>query len=104
MADSLGAHDGGCSATQVAGLTSRAVVRLLSDRGVPANEVVVTRAQRRGVGDGGPWVVTVLRGRKQGSHEFPPELVDGVLDNGPSEEWYDEVGRLLRAVGVGFPP
>ncbi len=101
MVDSLPQQDEECSPARVAGITSRAVIRLLSDRGVPANEVVVTRAQRRGSGERAAWVVTVLRGTKQGSHAFSSELVGRVLGGGPSAEWYDEVGKLLGSVGVG---
>jgi hypothetical protein len=89
--------------TRVSGVTSRAVVRLLADRGVPANELVVTGAQRQEAGDHASWVVTVLRGRDQVSHAFAPELVDKVLAKGPCPEWYTEVGRLLEAAGVAFP-
>ncbi len=74
---------------------------MLSDRGVPANEVVVTRARRRGSGERAAWVVTVLRGTKRGSHAFASELVGRVLEGGPSGEWYDEVRKLLGSVGVG---
>lgn len=89
--------------TRVSGVASRAVVRLLSERGVPANELVVTGAERRQAGEGASWVVTVLRGRERASHEFPPELVDRVLARGPCQEWYSEVSRLLQAAGVAFP-
>ena len=78
-------------------------MRLLSDRGVPANELVVTGAERRGDGERASWVVTVLRGRQRASHSFPMELVDKVLARGPCKEWYAEVGRLLEAAGMAFP-
>ncbi len=68
---------------------------------MPANEVVVTQAQRRGSGERAAWVVTVLRGHKRGSHAFPLDLVERVLEGGPSGEWYDEVRKLLRSAGVG---
>jgi hypothetical protein len=96
-------RNGGPAPTRVTGATSRAVVRLLSDRGVPANELVVTHAERRGAGERASWVVTVLRGREQASHEFPLELVDKVLACGPCKEWYGEVSRLLEAAGMAFP-
>jgi hypothetical protein len=78
-------------------------MRLLSDRGVPANELVVTGAERRGEGEGAAWVVTVLRGRARTSHAFAQELVDKVLAMGPCQEWYAEVRRLLEAAGLAFP-
>jgi hypothetical protein len=78
-------------------------MRLLSDRGVPANELVVTCAERRGSGERASWVVTVLRGREQSSHEFSMELVDKVLARGPCKEWYVEVGQLLETAGLAFP-
>lgn len=78
-------------------------MRLLSDRGVPANEVVVTSAERRGEGEHAAWVVTVLRGRERATHSFSMELVDKVLARGPCKEWYVEVGRLLEAAGMTFP-
>lgn len=95
--------NGGHLPTRVSGVTSQAVVQLLSSRGVPANELVVTRAERRGNGEGESWVVTVLRGRKPASHEFPQELVDRVLARGPCDEWYAEVSRMLEAAGMSFP-
>ncbi len=95
--------DGGTPPYRVAGMASRAVVRLLSDRGVPANELVVTGAVRRGDGEAASWVVTVLRGRERSSYAFALELVDKVLARGPCEEWYVEVGRLLEAAGLAFP-
>lgn len=88
---------------QVTGAASQAVVRILSDRGVPANELVVTQAERKGSGEGASWVITVLRGRERASHEFPLELVDKVLARGPCQEWYVEVSRLLESAGVAFP-
>ncbi len=96
-------RNGGHSAARVSGAASRAVIRLLSDRGVPANEVVVTSAERRGAAERGSWVVTVLRGREKVSHTFSMELVDKVLARGPCKEWYVEVGRLLEAAGMAFP-
>ncbi|UCF18248.1 MAG: hypothetical protein JSU87_09805 [Gemmatimonadota bacterium] len=96
-------HDLEPAPTRVSGVASRAVVRLLSERGVPANELVVTRAERHDAGERASWVVTVLRGRAKASHEFPPELVDRVLARGPCQEWYTEVSRLLQAAGVAFP-
>ncbi len=95
--------NGGPSPTRVAGAASRAIIRLLSDRGVPANELVVTGAVRQGNGEGASWIVTVLRGREHASYTFPLELVDKVLARGPCEEWYSEVGRMLEAAGVAFP-
>ena len=95
--------NGGPSSARVTGAASRAIVRLLSDRGVPANELVVTSAERQTNGDGALWVVTVLRGREQRSYEFAPELVDKVLARGPCDEWYSEVFRMLEAAGVAFP-
>jgi hypothetical protein len=95
--------NGVVSPARVTAAASQAVVRLLSDRGVPANELVVTRAERRGNGDAATWVVTVLRGREQASHAFPMELVDRVLARGPCDEWYAEVSRLLEAAGLAFP-
>lgn len=102
MIEQLAHHNGGISSARVSGMTSRAVVRLLSDRGVPANELVVTRAERQGNGEGG-WVVTVLRGRTEATHEFSDALVGKVLAGGPCNEWYSEVSHLLRAAGVEFP-
>ncbi len=96
-------RNGGPSPARVTGATSRAVVRLLSDRGVPANELVVTSAERRGDGERESWVVTVLRGRHRASHSFSLELVDKVLARGPCKEWYLEVGQLLEAAGMAFP-
>lgn len=96
-------RNGGSAPYRVTGATSRAVMRLLADRGVPANELVVTSAERRGSGERASWVVTVLRGRERASHEFPMELVDKVLARGPCKEWYVEVGRLLEAAGLAFP-
>jgi hypothetical protein len=96
-------RNGGPLPTRVSGVTSQAVVQLLSSRGVPANELVVTRAERQGNGEGESWVVTVLRGREAASHEFPLELVDKVLARGPCDEWYTEVGRMLEAAGMSFP-
>lgn len=98
-----GQHNGGPAPGRVTGITSRAVVRLLSERGVPANEIVVVGAERRGTEDHASWLVTVLRGRERASHEFSLELVDKVLARGPCQEWYAEVGRLLEAAGVAFP-
>jgi hypothetical protein len=95
--------NGALSPARVTGVTSQAVVHLLSDRGVPANELVVTRAERRGNAEAASWVVTVLRGRQQATHAFPMELVDQVVARGPCEEWYAEVGRLLAAAGMAFP-
>ncbi len=43
----------------------------------------------------------MLRGHKRGSRAFPLDLVERVLEGGPSTEWYDEVRKLLRSVGVG---
>ncbi len=71
---------------------------------MPANEIVVVGAERRGSGEGASWVVTVLRGRDRVSHDFSLELVDKVLAHGPCQEWYREVGQLLEAAGVAFPP
>ena len=96
-------RNGGPSAARVTGAASRAVVDLLSNRGVPANEVVVTRAECNGDGDGSSWHVTVLRGRERATHTFSTELVDKVLARGPCKEWYAEVGRLLEAAGMTFP-
>ena len=96
-------RNGGPTPYRVTGATSRAVMRLLADRGVPANELVVTGAERRGSGERSCWVVTVLRGRQRSSHEFSLELVDKVLARGPCKEWYVEVGRLLEAAGLAFP-
>ncbi len=96
-------HNGGASRNRVTGVASLAVVRLLSDQGVPANEVVVTRAEPQGSGEASSWSVSVLRGREVASRSFPTELVDKVLTGGPNKEWYSEVGRLLEAVGMGFP-
>ena len=96
-------NNGGPSATRVTGAATQAVVRLLSDRGVPATEVVVTHAERQGNGEGGAWVITVLRGRERRTHSFPMELVDKVLARGPCEEWYAEVGRMLEVAGMAFP-
>ncbi len=96
-------HNGGPSPLRVTGATSLAVVHLLSDQGVPANEVVVTRAERHGSGNAACWSVSVLRGREIGSHSFRMELVEKVLASGPDKEWYSEVGQLLEAVGMGFP-
>lgn len=96
-------RNGGPAPYRVTGATSRAVVRLLSDRGVPANELVVVSAERRGQGERASWVVTVLRGRQQSSHAFSMELVDKVLARGPCKEWYVEVGHLLEAAGLAFP-
>jgi hypothetical protein len=96
-------RNGGPSPARVTGATSRAVVRLLSDRGVPANELVVTNAERRGDGESASWVVTVLRGRDRSSHSFSMELVDKVLARGPCQEWYLEVDQLLEAAGLAFP-
>lgn len=96
-------RNGGPSPARVTGAASRAVVQMLSDRGVPANELVVTCAERRGEGEGASWVVTVLRGRARASHSFPMELVDKVLARGPCKEWYVEVGQLLEAAGMAFP-
>jgi hypothetical protein len=87
----------------VTGAATQAVVRLLSERGVPATEVVVTRAERESNGDGDVWVITVLRGRERRTHSFPTELVDKVLARGPCEEWYAEVGRMLEVAGMAFP-
>lgn len=84
-------------------MTSQAVVQLLSKRGVPANELVVTGAERQGNGEGDNWVVTVLRGREPAHHAFPQELVDRVLARGPCDEWYAEVSRMLDAAGMSFP-
>ena len=95
--------NGGPSSARVTGAASRAIVRLLSDRGLPANELVVTSAERQTNGDGALWVVTVLRGREQRRYEFAPELVDKVLARGPCDEWYSEVFRMLEASGVAFP-
>ena len=78
-------------------------MRILSDRGVPANELVVTEAHRKSGMEGAAWVITVLRGRERSSHEFPLELVDKVLARGPCQEWYLEVSRLLENAGVAFP-
>ena len=96
-------ENGGPSSARVTGAASRAIVRLLSDRGLPANELVVTNAQRLNNGEGSFWVVTVLRGREQRSHEFAPELIDKVLARGPCDEWYSEVFHMLEAAGVAFP-
>jgi hypothetical protein len=96
-------RNGGPAPYRVTGATSRAVVRLLADRGVPANELVVTSAERRGSGERASWVVTVLRGRQQSSHSFSMELVDKVLARGPCKEWYVEVEHLLEAAGLAFP-
>jgi hypothetical protein len=96
--------NGGPPSVRVAGAASRAIVRLLSDRGVPANELVVTSAERQTNGDGTYWVVTVLRGRDQQSYEFAPELIDKVLARGPCDEWYSEVFRMLEAAGVALSP
>ena len=95
--------NGGSTPTRVTGAASHAVVFLLSNQGVPANEVVVTAAERRGDASNGSWVVTVLRGREQASHSFSGELVEKVLARGPCQEWYVEVGRLLEAAGMTFP-
>lgn len=76
---------------------------MLSNRGVPANELVVTNAERQGNGEGESWVVTVLRGRETASHEFSTDLVDKVLARGPCDEWYVEVSRMLEAAGMAFP-
>jgi len=95
--------NGGPSPVRVSGAASRAIVRLLSDRGVPANELVVTSAERQSNGEGAAWVVTVLRGREQASFTFSLELVDKVLARGPCDEWYDEVCRMVEATGVAFP-
>ena len=95
--------NGGLSPTRVTGVASRAVVRLLSDQGVPANEVVVTRAERHGSGEGACWAVTVLRGRELASREIPIDLVDQVVATGPCQEWYTEVSHLLEDVGMAFP-
>lgn len=96
-------RNGGPSPARVTGAASRAVMQILSDRGVPANELVVTEAERRGATEGAAWVITVLRGRERSSHEFAPELVDKVLARGPCQEWYAEVSRLLENAGVAFP-
>ncbi len=96
-------RNGTPSPARVTGAASQAVVRILSDRGVPANELVVTEAERSGSGEGAFWVITVLRGRERASHEFPLELVDKVLARGPCHEWYAEVTRLLESAGVAFP-
>ena len=96
-------QNGGPSPLRVTGATSLAVVHLLSDQGVPANEVVVTRAERHGSGNAACWSVSVLRGREIASHSFRMELVEKVLARGPDKEWYSEVGQLLEAVGMGFP-
>lgn len=95
--------NGGPAPSRVSGAASLAVVRVLSDHGVPANELVVTGAERHGSGPGATWVVTVLRGRKRASYAFPIELVDKVLARGPCEEWYSEVGRMLETAGLAFP-
>ena len=95
--------NGGLSPSRVSGLTSTAMVQLLADQGVPANEVVVTCAECHGTGDTARWSVTVLRGRDRAIHSFSSELVDVVLTKGPNEEWYSEVGRLLEGVGMAFP-
>jgi type IV pilus biogenesis protein CpaD/CtpE len=96
-------NNGSPSANRVTGAATQAVVRLLSDRGVPATEVVVTRAERLSNGESGSWVITVLRGRERKSHAFPEELVDKVLARGPCDEWYTEVGRMLEVAGMAFP-
>lgn len=95
--------NGGPSAARVTGVTSQAIVRLLSDRGVPANELVVTSAERNDDSDGANWTITVLRGRSQATYALPLDLVDKVLARGPDEEWYGEVGRMLEAAGMAFP-
>ncbi len=94
---------GEASPARVTRAASSAVVRLLSNWGVAASEVVVTRAEQRGTGEAACWSVCVLRGRQQGSYDFPIELVDKVLQRGPNKEWYSEVGHLLEAVGMTFP-
>ena len=91
------------TAERVSGAASRGIMSLLSDRGVPANEVVVTRAEQRGMGERAEWVVSVLRGRERASHGISPELVDKVLARGPCDEWYSELRKLLEKVGVAFP-
>ena len=96
-------RNGALSPGRVTGAASQAVMRILSDRGVPANELVVTEAERSGGGEGGAWVITVLRGRERASHEFPLELVNKVLARGPCQEWYLEVSRMLENAGVAFP-
>ncbi len=96
-------RNGGLSPSRVSGAASRAVVRLLADHGIPANELVVTGAECRGDGDAASWVVSVLRGRHKASHAFSMELVDKVLARGPCKEWYTEVSRLLEAAGLAFP-
>lgn len=91
------------SAERVAGFASRSILRMLSDRGIPANEVVVTQAELKGSGERAVWVISVLRGREQASHSFPPELIDKVLTRGPSREWHEELRKLLERVGVALP-
>lgn len=91
------------AAEQVSGAASRTILEMLSDHGIPANEVVVTKAERRGAGDNAAWVISVLRGRKRASHRFAPELVDKVLTHGPDRDWRTELRMLLEQVGVAFP-
>lgn len=91
------------SAERVTGAASRSIMGMLSERGVPANEVVVTKAERRGTGEGAVWVISVLRGRERASRRFAPELVEKVLTRGPDAEWNGELRTLLEEVGVAFP-
>lgn len=90
-------------AEQVSGAASRTILQMLGDRGIPANEVVVTKAERRGTGEGAAWVVSVLRGRERATHRFGPELVEKVLTQGPDRAWRDEIRQMLEQVGVVFP-
>lgn len=88
---------------RVSGLISRAILEILSDHGIAANELVVTGAELRGTGDRAAWVISVLRGRESAEYRFAPELIEKVLTRGPSAEWRQELRKLLGNVGLAFP-